>query len=169
MIMATVHKFCNRSSLTTVFRNLNPSSSKSCNGQILSYTNYHVHAKCLTTRQFHDFNQLLDASKTDEYLFKDDGYAGYHVLTVDIKDLKSSVSATKRSALFKELVRDKFELTKQETEALYRQYPSLWKRYFYKTFNYLQDFGLSKSTFLRYPWLVSLKPGNNSQYPLQFI
>jgi len=163
MMMGTVYKFCNWNSLTSIVRNLHQGRTESWNNRLLLsfITDYHAHKRHANVREFHDFNQLLDASKADEYLFKDDGFVGYYSQSMDIRDMRSTSSATKRSALFKELVHDIFGLTKKETEALYLQYPSLWKKFFYKTFHYLHELGLSKSTFLRYPWLVSLKAGNN--------
>lgn len=157
--MGTVYKFCNWNSLTSIVRNLHQGRTESWNNRLLLsfITDYHAHKRHANVREFHDFNQLLDASKADEYLFKDDGFVGYYSQSMDIRDMRSTSSATKRSALFKELVHDIFGLTKKETEALYLQYPSLWKKFFYKTFHYLHELGLSKSTFLRYPWLVSLK------------
>jgi len=158
MIVGTVYKFFSWNAITSATRNLNRSCSISFNNHLLSSpTNHFVHANCPITRHFHDFNQLLDASKADEDLFRDDGFAGYYSDAVNNRDLTSMASAQKRSALFKELVQDIFGLTSRETEYLYLQYPTLWKRYHYKTFNHLYNLGLSKSTFLRYPWLVSFK------------
>lgn len=77
----------------------------------------------------------------------------------DFKELECNASAERRMSHFMALMCEVFELSEEEAEDIVEYYPFLWKEFCQKTFSHLKFLGLEKSTFMQYPWLISMSPG----------
>lgn len=62
---------------------------------------------------------------------------------------------------FMALMCEIFKLSEEEAEDIVECYPFLWKEFFHKSFTHLKSIGLAKSTFMQYPWLISMSPGTH--------
>ena len=78
----------------------------------------------------------------------------------DFKELECNASAGQRLSHFVALMCEVFQLSEEEAEHVVKYYPFLWKEFIHKSFSQLKALDLDKDMFLRYPWLVTITPGN---------
>lgn len=65
---------------------------------------------------------------------------------------------------FMALMCEAFKLSEEEAEDIVECYPFLWKEFFHKSFTHLKSMGLVKTTFMQYPWLISMSPGTSGTW-----
>ena len=120
----------------------------------------------LNTRQ-HIFTsyQLLSEVKIEKPLCLSNGDESYF----DFKELECNASAERRIGHFIALMCEIFQMSEEEAEDIVQYYPFLWKEFFHKTFTHLKTLKLEKTTFMQYPWLISMSTGmcSNSNYNLR--
>lgn len=109
--------------------------------------------KNVIVRQISTCYQLLQ-DKTEKSLCLTKGDESYF----DFKELECNSSAEQRMGHFMALMCEAFKLSEEEAEDIVECYPFLWKEFFHKSFTHLKSMGLVKTTFMQYPWLISMSP-----------
>ncbi|XP_057373497.1 transcription termination factor, mitochondrial-like [Daphnia carinata] len=109
--------------------------------------------KDVFVRQISTSYQSLQ-DKTEKSLCLTKGDESYF----DFKELECNSSAEQRMGHFMALMCEVFKLSEEEAEDIVECYPFLWKEFFHKSFTHLKSMGLVKTTFMQYPWLISMSP-----------